>query len=451
MVTMLGLWLVLGMISVAADNKNEMVLNSESDIEVESEYDGIFNIEEKKVTILKPGKYKVYGQENITSNQIIIKAEGKVEITIENVKIVGPRPFQIKKGTVKLYLKGKNLLEAKYKWGVEKNAGIWAGKNKLTIEGNGYLKAKGNDEPGISGKYLTINSGTIEAYGGDLSAGIGGGRYAAVGTIRITGGKIKAIGSEFGAGIGTGMNGTCEKIQITGGTIHAEAGCCSAAIGLGGMDCVTDDVHVDSYLNKLSISGGKIHVKAYTSGSVGIGVSSESSGRLKNFHISGGTISCKAGKFSEDMFLDDIACEGAEKIVITGGSIQAEQIKHTVVNDKNKTLYRKTIFVGKKYKNCKVTKINNVKYKLKDVVVNEQGFVTVYLPKDKIAEIYIKGKLFTDSIVKGKIYTIGKYKYKVTGYGEVTCMVNNKIDANTKIPNTVKINDEVFKVVRIEK
>jgi len=123
---------------------------------------------------------------------------------------------------------------------------------------------------------ITITGGNIKATGAGYGnkwqgAGIGGGRYAEVGTIYIKGGKLEAYGSENGAGIGPGMNGTCEKIKITGGTIKAVAGWCSAAIGAGGRDAVSDGYNNDAVVEQLLIQGGNIDARAESFPSVCIG------------------------------------------------------------------------------------------------------------------------------------------------------------------------------------
>ena len=108
--------------------------------------------------------------------------------------------------------------------------------------------------PAIGGGYfiscgqIKIQSGTITAHGGGMSAIIGGGQANAAneancGMITIEGGTINAYHGGYGAGIGAGQNGTVGRITITGGTLNIEAGGPSAAIGGSeNSTCATIDI-----------------------------------------------------------------------------------------------------------------------------------------------------------------------------------------------------------------
>lgn len=120
-------------------------------------------------------------------------------------------------------------------------AGIGGGNTgtsgKIVINDCQYLEARGDSGAGIGGghlsvrvteqDYIKIHGGTIIAYGGLSSAGIGGGCQSACGLIEITGGNVTGIGGENGgAGIGAGNNHftdetTSNKIFISGGFIKA--------------------------------------------------------------------------------------------------------------------------------------------------------------------------------------------------------------------------------------
>jgi hypothetical protein len=87
---------------------------------------------------------------------------------------------------------------------------------------------------------VTINgSGSLDAVGGDGSAGIGGSWNQDNGTVIIEGGTVNAEGGfdatgiGGGAGIGGGGNGSCGTIRISGGTVNATAGWHGAGIGGG--------------------------------------------------------------------------------------------------------------------------------------------------------------------------------------------------------------------------
>nr|WP_297999630.1 S-layer homology domain-containing protein [uncultured Anaerotignum sp.] len=145
--------------------------------------------------------------------------------------------------------------------------GIWVDAGaSLTIEGTGSLYAAalggtaGNGAAGIgsgSGTNtnfgdITINSGTVEAYGTVGGAGIGGGyetgNGTATGDITINGGYVKAVGgsiwggSSAGAGIGAGENANYGgTITITGGVVYAESGKDDMP-SIGGGGHITGDV-----------------------------------------------------------------------------------------------------------------------------------------------------------------------------------------------------------------
>ena len=128
--------------------------------------------------------------------------------------------------------------------------------NSLTIwgqsDGTGTLTATGNDiwlaGIGSNGQNdkcgaIVINGGTVEATGGNWTAGIGG----EGGTITINGGNVKAVGGNNGAGIGGVSGGSIPgTITITGGTVDAHGGGNGSGIGAGASDT----------MGTVTISGG---------------------------------------------------------------------------------------------------------------------------------------------------------------------------------------------------
>ena len=108
--------------------------------------------------------------------------------------------------------------------------GIYVPEDKtLTIKGTGALDASSNRlAAGIGAGYnklpcgnIVIESGTINATGGNGAAGIGGGRYSSCGDITIKGGQITAMGKTMedvsgskAAGIGKGQDATCSKVTL---------------------------------------------------------------------------------------------------------------------------------------------------------------------------------------------------------------------------------------------
>ena len=122
-------------------------------------------------------------------------------------------------------------------------AGIGGGQNcnsnTITIN-NGTITARGysahpvsDGGAGIGGGYgggqqgkITINGGTVNAYGGDKAAGIGGGAYSGGGgfggEVEINDGEVNAYGGWMhGAGIGGGDEGKNGPITINGGKVRA--------------------------------------------------------------------------------------------------------------------------------------------------------------------------------------------------------------------------------------
>ena len=95
-----------------------------------------------------------------------------------------------------------------------------------------------HNDPGEGDEYtLTIRgTGTLNAFGGQNSAGIGANSRYDSGNIVIAGGTINATGGENAAGIGSGYMSTsqtnfCGDITISGGTVTATGGCYAAGIG----------------------------------------------------------------------------------------------------------------------------------------------------------------------------------------------------------------------------
>ena len=117
-----------------------------------------------------------------------------------------------------------------------------AGDTTLKLEGDNTLRGGHfcagleKDDEYSTGK-LTITaedtSASLKAYGGDNSAGIGGGSYDSTSKLEIANGKIYAeSGFNMGAGIGGGMYGKGE-VTISGGDVTAHGGHTAAGIGGG--------------------------------------------------------------------------------------------------------------------------------------------------------------------------------------------------------------------------
>lgn len=105
-----------------------------------------------------------------------------------------------------------------------------------TLRGGHSCAGLEKDDEYSTGK-LTITaedtSASLKAYGGQNSAGIGGGSYKSTSKLEIANGKIYAeSGSNMGAGIGGGMRGKGE-VTISGGDVTAHGGHTAAGIGGG--------------------------------------------------------------------------------------------------------------------------------------------------------------------------------------------------------------------------
>lgn len=116
----------------------------------------------------------------------------------------------------------------------------------LTIRGTGTLNAFGGQNSagiGANSRYdsgnIVIAGGIINATGGGNAAGIGSSyvstsdRNYTCGNITISGGTVTATGGCYAAGIGSAHIGGCGKININGGTVTASGGSKAAGIGSG--------------------------------------------------------------------------------------------------------------------------------------------------------------------------------------------------------------------------
>lgn len=118
------------------------------------------------------------------------------------------------------------------------------GDTTLKLEGDNTLKSGQScaglekDDEHSTGK-LTITaedtSSSLNAYGGNTAAGIGGGNGQSTSKLEIANGKIHAEGRWWGAGIGGGVGGS-GKVTISGGEVTAQGGSWAAGIG-GGSGC----------------------------------------------------------------------------------------------------------------------------------------------------------------------------------------------------------------------
>ena len=233
-------------------------------------------------------------------------ADTVLNLTLKDVKIdvsntgwenhAGKAALNVQgEGNVEIELDGKNELKSGYyRAGLEKNTstGTLTLKDDNKEAGNGSLNAEGGElSAGIGACYeqgtknIIITGGTVTATGGDGGAGIGGGKGGAAENIIITGSTVTATGGGSvldwgGAGIGGGVTGIGEAITITGSTVTATGGIGAAGIGGG---CGGDNGNGEN----ITITGSRVTATG-NSGGAGIGGGERCDG--ENITITGSTV-----------------------------------------------------------------------------------------------------------------------------------------------------------------
>ena len=237
---------------------------------------------------------------------VINNAATALKLTLKDVKIdvsdtglenhAGKAALSVQgEGNVEIELDGKNELKSGYyRAGLEKNtsAGTLTLKDDNKEAGSGSLNAEGGAlSAGIGGSYngysanngtknIIITGGTVTATGGDGGAGIGGGNGGAAENITITGSTVTAKGGNGSAGIGGGVTGIGEAITITGSTVTATGGIGAAGIGGG---CGGDNGNGEN----ITITGSRVTATG-NSGGAGIGGGERCDG--ENITITGSTV-----------------------------------------------------------------------------------------------------------------------------------------------------------------
>ena len=261
------------------------VLDEENGTEVETEYQMNLKYGSIRVYIGADGKqyaqqgdYEAQQRGNLsittdggrTDNTLTIEGGTTgAKVTLSNVKINASGAAVSVSGNVELVIAGTNTLQSG-----PKHAGVEKADDNgtLTISGFGTLNAYGGESgAGIGGAWhknasnIVIEGGTIEAHGGNWGAGIGGGQSAAGQNITIRDGNVTAIPGGEAAGIGGGYMGSGKNITIEGGTVHAESGGGSgpvAAIGGG---------RVSGKGENIQITGGNVTLKTVDDDDIYIG------------------------------------------------------------------------------------------------------------------------------------------------------------------------------------
>ena len=255
------------------------VLDEENDMTEETAYQMDLNRGSITVYIGDDGKQYVQQGENApqqrgnlsittdgsqTHNTITIKGGTMgAKVTLSNVNIETTSNAAVSvSGNVELVIAGTNTLQSG-----PKHAGVEKADDNgtLTISGFGTLNAYGGESgAGIGGAWhknasnIVIEGGTIEANGGNWGAGIGGGHGAAGQNITIRDGNVTAKPGGEAAGIGGGYLGDGKNITIEGGTVHAESG------GGNGPVAAIGGGRVSGKGENIQITGGNVTVKSVT-------------------------------------------------------------------------------------------------------------------------------------------------------------------------------------------
>ena len=218
----------------------------------------------------KRGNLQITTDGGRTDNTLTIEGGTTgAKVTLSNVNINAPGAAVSVSGNVELIIAGTNTLHS----GTD-HAGVEKADDNgtLTISGTGTLEAYGGEGgAGIGGarnknaSNIVIEGGTIEANGGTWGAGIGGGQSAAGQNITIRDGNVTAIPGGEAAGIGGGYQGSGKNITIEGGTVYSRSGGGSgpvAAIGGG---------RVSGKGENIQITGGNVTLKTVDDDDIYIG------------------------------------------------------------------------------------------------------------------------------------------------------------------------------------
>ena len=276
---------------------------------------------------------------------VINNAATALKLTLKDVKIdvsdtglenhAGKAALSVQgEGNVEIELDGKNELKSGYyRAGLEKNtsAGTLTLKDDNKEAGSGSLNAEGGAlSAGIGGSYngysanngtknIIITGGTVTATGGDGGAGIGGGNGGAAENITITGSTVTATGGSAlgfgGAGIGGGSDGrnsdsNGKNITITGSTVTAKGGNGSAGIG-GGVTGIGEAITITG--STVTATGGI--------GAAGIGGGCGDNGNGENITITGSRVTATGNSGGAGIGGGE-RCDG-ENITITGSTVTA--------------------------------------------------------------------------------------------------------------------------------
>lgn len=266
------------------------------------------------------------------------KKDTTVKIKDVNIDVSGKgrsAMFVQGKGDTTLKLEGNNTLKSgQYCAGLEKDDDVSTGKLTITAEDtSSSLNAYGgNNAAGIGGgnqrstSNLEIANGKIHAVGGVLGAGIGGGSNGN-GEVSISGGEVTAQGGNFAAGIGGGAQGS-GKVTIKNGNVTAKTNGAAAAIG-GGNRGSGDVTILDGRVTTTLVNNNPV---------TGIGGAPNSTDK-STVRILGGVVDAVGGGYGSGIGGGSGDAQGAE--VEIGGGAQV-----TAKGGKGGTFGRRTYGAG---------------------------------------------------------------------------------------------------------
>ena len=280
----------------------------------------------------------------------------------------------------------------------------------VVLEGNNTLKSTNTNYAALEiGQNSTVNIqvpegqpdsyGTLNATGGNESAGIGGSKTVHAGTVNIKSGTIVAKGGAYASGIGPGRyNVTMQAIHISGGHITNIPGNTG-----GNYNHSLGEGHGD-ITNAITISGGYIDTNGV---------------RGKNVTISGGTIVASKTPAFE-----------ATTLSITGGNI-GDNYSGTIVGRELTKLY----FVeedGTPKANMEVTVAEGENEWT--ALTDENGVITTYLASDtkNITVSYESQSNVSITIPESHLALIG---------GSCSCSAVSGITWETGLPESITLHN----------
>ena len=339
-----------------------------------------------------------YSEENPTKTTIYVEDGAGARLTLDGVYIdvsdtgdsrtAGLSPLEVAKdsaGNIEVILKGTNVLKAGY---------LCAGLQK-------------NGEEDSVGKLTISGEGELQIAGGDLGAGIGGGRWEGERNITISGGTVTATGGEYGAGIGGGnYQGDGVDITISGGNVTATGGRGGGA-GIGGA--------VEGAGNNIRITGGNVTATGDTGGGAGIGGGIYTT-RASNIAISGGTV-IAAGQGGASGIGDGMYKQEGTLVTIAGGCVNANGISNGAKGSDGQPVYPARVDLmmlsGRQAKvgpvawyTCKEDGSENAQigYGSSELYTLSDGYLYVYLPANE--EGTVTRADFGNTVYEGTIVAI---------------------------------------------